>query len=185
MCRPNGPIIVIKLPTIETERLILRAFRSTDAADTAILMGDRAISDTTINIPYPYDETMFQQWFSGHQERLENNTEFNWAITKREDNILMGAISLMDMAPGFRAELGYWVAVPYWSQGFCTEAAQAIINYALNQLHLTRVYAYHMTRNPASGRVMQKVGMTHEGTLRSHEIKYGKPEDFELYAILS
>jgi [ribosomal protein S5]-alanine N-acetyltransferase len=80
--------------------------------------------------------------------------------------------------------LGYWIGKPYWGRGFCTEAARAVLRYAFTELGLNRVHAYHFHHNPASGRVLQKIGMTHEGLLRQHVKKWGQFIDNELYSIL-
>ena len=83
-----------------------------------------------------------------------------------------------------RAELGYWIGKPYWGQGYCTEAARATLDFGFEQLGLNRIFAHHFARNPASGRVMQKIGMTREGRLRQHVKKWDAFEDLELYGIL-
>ena len=83
-----------------------------------------------------------------------------------------------------RAELGYWIGKPYWRNGYATEAARAILQYGFGQLGLNRIHAGHFTRNPGSGRVMQKIGMTHEGHQPRHVKKWDRFEDLELYGIL-
>ena len=86
--------------------------------------------------------------------------------------------------PHANAEMGYWIGKPYWNQGYGTEAAGGILQYAFEQLDLNRVYAAHFRRNPASGRIMQKIGMTYEGCLRQHIKKWDSFEDMEYYGIL-
>ena len=83
-----------------------------------------------------------------------------------------------------RAELGYWIDRPYWNQGYCTEAGRAVLWYGFTELNLNRIHAYHLSRNPASGRVMQKLGMTREGLLRQHAKKWGKYEDIVEYGLV-
>jgi RimJ/RimL family protein N-acetyltransferase len=83
-----------------------------------------------------------------------------------------------------RAELGYWIGKPFWGRGYATEAARALVQYGFDTLGLHRIYARHLTRNPASGRVLHKIGMTHEGYRRKHEKKWGIYEDDKLYGIL-
>ena len=83
-----------------------------------------------------------------------------------------------------RAELGYWIGVPYWNHGYATEAASTVLRYAFETMDLHRVYAFHFTTNPASGRVLEKIGMTHEGTRRGHTLKWGEYLDNEAYGIL-
>ena len=80
--------------------------------------------------------------------------------------------------------MGYWIGVPYWNKGYCSEAAKALIGYGFDELGLNRVFAEHMVRNPASGRVMEKAGMTYEGTLRQHVKKWDRYEDLKVYGIL-
>ena len=85
---------------------------------------------------------------------------------------------------GDQAELGYWIGKPFWGRGYCTEAAQALLRYAFTELGLVRVHSCHFARNPASGRVMQKIGMVKEGCRRQHVKKWDKLEDLELYGVL-
>lgn len=172
------------LPVLETQRLLLRGFALSDAARVQELAGDWAIADTTACIPHPYEDGMAEAWIASHEEELATGTGAPFAITDTRDGTLIGAISLMRIAAGHKAELGYWIGKPYWSCGYCTEACRAVLAYAFGTLGLQRVYAHHMARNPASGRVMQKAGMSHEGTLRQHLRKGERFEDVELYGIL-
>jgi [ribosomal protein S5]-alanine N-acetyltransferase len=72
----------------------------------------------------------------------------------------------------------------WWGQGYATEAARAVLRYGFEELKLNRIYAHHMTKNPASGRVLEKIGMQREGCLRQMIRKWGVLEDVVLYAIL-
>jgi [ribosomal protein S5]-alanine N-acetyltransferase len=171
-------------PTLETERLTLRPFALSDAATVQRLAGDHAIADTTAAIPHPYEDGMAEKWISTHPEVFDQVKGVIFAITFKPQGTLVGAIGLHDMTAGHQAELGYWIGKPYWSQGFCTEASRALLKYAFETLGFNRIHCHHYSRNPASGRVMQKLGMTHEGRRRQHVCKWGKFEDIELYAIL-
>jgi ribosomal-protein-alanine N-acetyltransferase len=97
---------------------------------------------------------------------------------------LVGAIGLGIEPEHSRAELGYWVGVPFWREGYATEAGREVVRYAFEELGLNRVYAFHFTRNPASGRVLEKIGMTHEGARRAHTLKGSEYLDNEAYGIL-
>jgi RimJ/RimL family protein N-acetyltransferase/mannose-6-phosphate isomerase-like protein (cupin superfamily) len=173
-----------RMPTLETARVVLRPFSAADAAEVMRLAGDRAVADTTLHIPHPYQAGMAEEWIATHQAAFDREQGVTLAITRKPDGALVGAISLMGMAKGHQAELGYWIGKPFWSQGYCTEAAQALLRYAFTDLGLVRVHAGHLARNPASGRVMQKIGMHKEGCLRQHVKKWDKLEDLEIYAIL-
>ena len=171
-------------PTLETERLILRPFTLVDAPEVQRLVGDRNIASTTINIPHPYEDSMAEEWIKAQEQKFERGESVDFAITHGKQGYLIGAIGLMLASDHDRAEIGYWIGKPYWNQGYCTEAAHAALKYGFEVLELNRIHATHFTRNPASGRVMQKIGMTHEGHLRQHVKKWGNYEDFETYAIL-
>ena len=173
-----------ELPTIATERLLLRPFTLDDAADVQRLAGDQAVADTTLSIPHPYPDGAAEQWISSHAERFESHEIMTLAVTLRDGGELAGCISLRLNDAHGRAELGYWMGVPYWNRGYCSEAARALVAYGFEQMGLHRVYAYHFVRNPASGRVMQKAGMTYEGTLRQHAKKRERYEDLAAYGIL-
>ncbi len=171
-------------PELLTERLLLRPFTLADAPEVQHLAGDQAIASTTLNIPHPYEDGMAEEWISTHQERFERGELADFAIVRREDSALIGAIGLAMHPEHESAELGYWVGKPYWGQGYCTEAAKAVLEYGFNVLRLNRIYAHYMARNPASGRVMEKIGMKYEGHLRQHVRKWGEFEDLKLYSIL-
>ncbi len=171
-------------PTLQTERLILRPFTLADAPDVQCLAGDRAIASTTGNIAHPYEDGMAEQWISGQAERFRNGEAVELAVTMRAEGCLIGAIGLHIHAEASRAELGYWIGKPYWGQGYATEAAQAVVQYGFEELGLNRICACHFGSNPASGRVMQKIGMAYEGCRRQHFCKWEVFEDCVDYAIL-
>jgi [ribosomal protein S5]-alanine N-acetyltransferase len=173
-----------ELPRLKTERLLLRPFTLADAKDVQRLAGDRDIASTTASIPHPYDDGVAEQWIAMHQQRFEEGTWLNLAITCDPEGALVGALGLRFEPEHDRAELGYWIGKPYWGRGYATEAARALVQYGFDTLGLHRIYARHLTRNPASGRVLQKIGMTHEGHRRQHEKKWGICEDEELYGML-
>jgi ribosomal-protein-alanine N-acetyltransferase len=171
-------------PTLETTRLILRPFTVADAPDVQRLAGDREIASTTLNVPHPYEDGMAEQWIGTHQAKYERGELVNFAIVRRADNALIGAIGLQINQQHTHAELGYWIGKPYWNAGYCTEAAQAVVGYGFEVLGLHRIHASYLTRNPASGRVMQKLGMLNEGCLRQHVNKWEVFEDLAIYGIL-
>ncbi len=173
------------LPQLNTERLILRPFELSDAKDVQRLAGEKAVAETTLNVPHPYEDGMAEEWISTHQSKFESGELCNFAITMAETGELMGAIGLIISSRHNHAELGYWVGVPFWNQGFCTEAAKAVLEFGFSELELNRIYAHFLSRNPASGRVMKKLGMTHEGMLRKHINVSDRYEDLKLYGFLA
>jgi [ribosomal protein S5]-alanine N-acetyltransferase len=171
-------------PTLQTNRLILRPFELTDAKEVQRLAGDRALADTTLEIPHPYEEGIAEKWISTHRQKFENGEMVNVAIILLETEGLIGAMGLTIVPRFERAELGYWIGKPYWGNGYCTEAARAVLEYGFTTLKLNRIHAHHFKRNPASGRVLEKLGMVHEGFARQHVKKWDIFEDIVLYGIL-
>ena len=174
-----------KLPTLRTSRLILRPFGLADAPAVQRLAGAREIADTTLNIPHPYGDGVAEQWIGKHQQVYAEGKGLPLAITLADSGALIGAISLMSIDRQYeRAEIGYWIGKEFWNKGYCTEAAGEVVRFGFARLGLNRIVGHHLTRNGSSGRVMRKVGMKHEGTLRQHTKKWDKFEDLEFYGIL-
>jgi RimJ/RimL family protein N-acetyltransferase len=176
--------MVAMQPSLQTERLLLRPFRLDDAPEVQRLAGDREVASTTLLIPHPYKDGMAEAWIATHEEQFAEGLQAVFAIVRKADQRLLGAIGLSIKSEHARAELGYWIGRPYWNQGYATEAAAAVVRYGFEALGLNRVFAQHMVRNPASGRVMQKIGMQHEGRLRQHVQKWDQFEDVEIYSLL-
>jgi RimJ/RimL family protein N-acetyltransferase len=170
--------------TLDTARFLLRPFTLADADDVTRIVSDRELAATTLNIPHPYEAGMAAAWIATHADGLHRQSPVVFAVTRRDGDELVGAIGLSLEPEHHRAELGYWVARAAWGQGVCTEAARAVLQYGFGVLGLERIFAHHFAGNPASGRVMQKLGMRHEGTLRGHIVKWGRREDVECYGIL-
>ena len=113
----------------------------------------------------------------------EQGTAFPWVITRKNDQQLLGMIEMR--INQYRADLGYLVARPYWGQGIATEAAKALVGWALAQPSIYRVWAVCDVENKASARVLEKVGMQREGLLRRwimHPNTSDTPRDCLCYA---
>jgi len=177
-------LTVKERPILQTEHLVLRPFNLDDAPVVQLLAGDFRIADMTLLIPHPYEDGVAEEWIGTHRKGFEEGRLLTLAIIIRDSNELAGAISLNIDKNHNKAELGYWIGFPYWNNGYCTEASRAMIAHAFNVLHLNRVFARHIARNPASGRVMEKAGMKYEGLLRQDMKKGKKYEDLKVYSII-
>ena len=171
-------------PTLLTDRLLLRPFAPSDARRVQELAGAPEIADTTLNIPHPYSDGAAEVWIASHLPAWLDGRGVTFAIADRMIGDLMGAIGIVFSPPQANGELGYWVAREHWKRGYCTEAARAVIAFAFDTVALHRIQATHLVRNPASGRVMQKLGMRFEGIRRGAIRKHGVFEDLATYAIL-
>jgi ribosomal-protein-alanine N-acetyltransferase len=172
------------IPTLLTYRLTLRPFSLSDASRVQELAGEWEVVQTTLNLPYPYENGMAEQWISTHLQAFEIGQGVTFAIELRIESLLIGAIGLSTNKVHQWAELGYWIGKPYWNQGYCTEAAKEVLRYGFEELKLNRIQARHMAKNAASGRVMEKIGMRLEGTLRQSFRRFGVFEDAVMHSIL-
>lgn len=175
---------VIERASLRTARLLLRPFRAEDAAAVQELAGDRAIAENTLSIPHPYPDGAAAEWIETHAEQRATGRPAPFAIERAADGRLIGATGLELEPEHEAAELGYWIGKPFWGRGYGTEAARAMLDYGFRELGLHRVHARHFVRNPASGRVLEKIGMRHEGSQRQAIKKWGEYLDVELFAIL-
>ncbi len=168
------------LPTLETARLKLRPYSEGDITDLVPLIGAREVAATTLRIAHPYTQDDARGFIALAQEPGKI-----WlAITLRADGRQIGGIGLRVDEQNKHAELGYWLGVPYWGHGYATEAAREILRYGFDGLGLHRIFASHFGHNPASGSVLRKLGMRHEGCQREHLRKWDRFVDSELYGIL-
>ncbi len=170
---------------LQTERLILRLHAPSDIPALMPLIGAREVAATTLRIPYPYTESDAQDFMAGMQEELLNGSGLRLGIVVRESDTLCGGVGLRIEADHRRAELGYWIGVPYWGKGYATEAARAMVKYGFETLGLHRIFASHFVDNSASAKVLRKIGMRHEGRQRAHILKWGEFLDIEMYGMLA
>jgi len=168
------------LPTLHTDRLVLRPFTPDDIPTLVPLIGAREIAATTRSIPHPYTVAHAEKFI----ENCSKGEEINLAIVLKTNSQLVGGGILRPSLDDLHAEVGYWIALPYWRQGFATEAARALVSYAFDELKMNRVYAFYMSSNPASGEVLKKLGLKHEGTMRKHQRKWGEYVDIKVYGML-
>jgi ribosomal-protein-alanine N-acetyltransferase len=172
-------------PTLQTERLVLRPFEIADAPTVRGLASAFAIADTTLAIPHPYPDGVAEQWIATHEPGFAAGTLATYAITTRSGGLLVGAIGLVVEPSHSRGELGYWIGVPFWKQGYATEAGRAILTFGFEVMRLHRIQAHYLIRNPASGRVLEKLGMRQEGVHRHAVRKWDRFEDVAQCAILA
>ena len=143
--------------SIRTDRLVLRPLALSDAARIALLAGDFDVASMTGTIPHPYNERMAGEWI-GSALAGEEGTVF---VIER-DGALIGCVGYREDEKG-GAELGYWLGKPYWGQGFATEASAAMVAYAFDDGGLDYLTIGHFADNPASARIIAKLGFTEQG----------------------
>lgn len=154
--------------TIETERLILRAPVMEDAA--AMLESYGRDPEVTRYLTWkPFQSLEEAEGFIRNRvEGWEKGFWFSWTILLREGGAHLGTVSLRTLGP--RLFMGFIIARPYWGRGYSTEAARPVLEWALAQPNVYRVSAVCDTEHLASARVLEKIGMQYEGTLRRWDV---------------
>lgn len=178
-------IMNIKTKLFETERLILRRFELSDAEDmyNNYCGSDIVTEYLSWNTHSSLDDT------KSYLEKValpnyENENTYCWAIVLKETNQVVGCIEASKVDLNLKSIMFGWVlGDKFWGRGLMPEAASVVRDYLFDE-GFVRIWAYHNSENKKSGRVMQKIGMLHEGTLK----KYSKDNkdnfiDCEIYAI--
>jgi [ribosomal protein S5]-alanine N-acetyltransferase len=146
---------------LETERLLLRLPEQRDTPVIALLIGEFDVSKNLANVPHPYAEQDAIDWVSRLGERSAKGEAFQFGVTRKEDGAYMGGCGL-HLADG-EFELGYWYGKPYWRQGYATEAARRVLDFAFTELDAPGVWAGWFHDNPRSGHVLSKLGFRAKG----------------------
>lgn len=172
-------------PTLETTRLRLRPLTHADASAIQAIASVRAVADAMISIPHPYPDGEAEQFLSCRAKANEAGDSVSFAIEQKDNTLFCGIIEIRDIdREHSQAELSFWLAVEVWGKGYMSEALSPVLRFGFEELALNRLYAYHMVRNPGSGKVLQKNGLVEEGILRQRVRKWGVFEDVKLWAIL-
>ncbi|TGE02262.1 GNAT family N-acetyltransferase [Methylobacterium nonmethylotrophicum] len=174
-------------PSLElrTRRLVLRSFTNADAAALQVIAGERRIADTTISVPHPFTMADAIRWIEKAQRGLIDGTQYGFAIALPTPARLIGYAALHEVDREHAgAEVSFWIGAEFEGQGFVTEAAARVISFAFDEIGLNRLCAFHMVRNPGSGRVLEKLGFRQEGYLRHRVRKWGTFEDVLAWSLL-
>ena len=147
---------------LESERLLLRPPEIGDLPFMVPLAGDFEVSKNLGRVPHPYTEDDARAFHARAGEQRGLGTDFNFAILRKEDDAYLGGCGLHLKDGVF--EMGYWLGRPYWGQGYATEAARRLAGFAFHDLKATRLVAAWFHDNPASGRVLAKLGCQHTGS---------------------
>ncbi|MBQ9196660.1 MAG: GNAT family N-acetyltransferase [Clostridia bacterium] len=172
------------LPVLETKRLRLRPLTMRDERDMYRYCSDPEVSRHVLWDTHESPRQTRAALRSALRQ-YRNGSPGSFAIERRADRRMIGTIGFMWINCEHRSgEVGYSLARDCWNQGYATEALSAVLHFGFDTLGLNRIEAMHEVDNPASGRVMEKCGMTCEGTLRSRVFNKGRFSDVRLYAIL-
>jgi len=144
-------------PVLATERLVLRAPSRGDVKAIAMLANERRVAENTLQIPHPYAPADAEQWIAAANTRPGEVT-----FVIEFDGDVIGACGF-DIRNSAVPEIGYWLGVPFWGQGYATEAVRALIDHAFESGEHGVLQAGSRVSNVASRRVLEKCGFQWTG----------------------
>ena len=171
--------------TLETKRLILRKIKLNDYKDAfKNWCNSENVDKYVIWTKHPTEEEtkiLYTKWIEEYDEKT-----YRWIIELKDINEVIGTIDVSKRFLNFgTCEIGYCLSDKYWNQGIMTEATNEVIRFLFEECDVNTICAQLLENNPASGKVMEKVGMKYEGRLRSRIFdKDNNRNDLLVYSIL-
>ncbi|MCY4145805.1 MAG: GNAT family N-acetyltransferase [Chloroflexi bacterium] len=135
-------------------------------------------------VPHPYPPEAAHEFVQKASEAWRSEQDYTFAIIEAQSDSFAGVMGIHPVQEHQRAEVGYWIGLPFWGRGLATQALRLLIRFGFEKLGLNRIAAGHFAGNSASGRVMQKAGMRCEGTRRAYHYHRDSFKDSVWYAIL-
>ena len=172
------------MQNIKTERLLLRPLNIEDSERIEELAGEYDVAKTTLTIPHPYPKGSAKDFINSVLDAEESGKLVIFAIAQKATERLVGIININLSDTHERGELAYWVGKQYWGIGYGTEAAKSLLSFGFENLKLNKIFAQSFTSNPGSWRIMEKIGLKYEGTLKQHVTRFGKYYDLAYYGLL-
>ena len=172
------------LPTLETPRLRLRPLAESDADDFHRMLGD---PDVVRYVPMRQSMRLSdtRRVLADMLACYARNVPAPWGVERRADGRLLGMCGFQAWAPGpARAEFGFLFAREAWGQGYAREASRAVMAFAFGPMGVNRLEARTKLENLAARRLLERLGLVHEGVLREHDRWKGQAHDLVLYAML-
>ncbi len=173
------------IPTLHTERLVMRRMKPSDARDMYAYSCREDVTRYLLWEPHTSPQQTLD-YLEYLQLRYKSGDFYDWGLICRADGHFIGTCGFtsLDVANN-AAEIGYVLHPAYWGQGFAPEAVRQVLDFAFMRLNVHRVEARYMVGNERSRRVMEKCGMTYEGVRRSSMFVKGQYRDIGICSILS
>lgn len=170
---------------IKGKRVDLRRLRKADARSISQYANNPNISRYIPPLPHPYVLQHAQDFVSRTQEQLKAGIAYELGIALKRTDAFVGMMSLVHINKGNKnAEIGYWIAEPFWGKGFAFEALDLILDFSFNTLQLSRVYAKVLHPNVPSAKLLERHCFKREGRLRKHIAQNGTMLDELVYGLL-
>ena len=176
--------MIDEIPTLETERLVLRRLCLDDAQDMFDYASDPEVARY---VPWDYHTSIEDSidYLRSVEEKYESGETLDWGIVYKQNSRLIGSCGYpVWNKRNHWAEVGYVVSREYWNKGIVSEALKEIVTFGFENMDLNLIYASCMVENLASERVMLKMGMKFEGILRERLLVEGAYHDVKIYSLL-
>lgn len=167
------------MTVIQTPRFLLRRIETTDAPAFARACNDPLIARNTARIPHPYSLDDAISFVAMIGDAFDKGEEYAFAVTEKEELVACCGVSVKPD----HVELGYWVGAQARGRGVATEAARAVAHFAFEKLGAPTLQAGHFTDNPASGRVLEKIGFRYTGE-RVMQFSLGRGGEAESFRMM-
>ncbi len=168
-----------------TRRLIIREYKKSDIDSFLSVVRQPEIYRTTYGIPLEYSRERAEWWFDVIKQNMKNRHAFEFAVLLKDNGQYIGNVGLININDlHHRADISYYIDRDYMNCGYATEAAEVMLRYGFTKWNFNKIAGCCMSCNPASRRVMEKIGMKYEGTLRQELYKEGDYYDIDRLSIL-
>ncbi len=177
----------IPVKELKTKRLLIRRFTPDDVD---AVFSYASLPKVTKYVLWPTHKTRWDTRAFFHEtfKQYKSGNSFSFAVEDLNTGKVIGSCGFVPDAERLTVfsvvEIGYVFHPDYWGNGYCTEVVKALISYAFRKLKVKRVQACCNMKNIGSARVMEKVGMQHEGLLRKYMKVKGKHWDIDMYSII-
>jgi RimJ/RimL family protein N-acetyltransferase len=168
------------------DQVHLSEIRSSDKPALIQHLNDPDIYNRTLRIPFPYTDASAEEWLALVARITEQQGRpVQFAIRDAAEALIGGCgFDGFQVGQSHRAEVGYWLAKPFWGRGIMTAVVQRVCRHAFEEFGLGKITAHVFSHNPASARVLEKCGFQQEGFLRKHFLKDGQYLDVRLFGLL-
>lgn len=173
----------MKKPELNSDLVRMRPLDTEDIPAIQRLAAAEEIAKNTF-VPHPYPPDGAEKFVEQALKGWRQDEAYVFAIIEKASAEFAGCMGIHPVPAHHRAEVGYWIGLPFWGRGLATAALRLIIQFGFETLQLNRIAAGHFPQNPASGRVMQKANMRYEGILRGALLHGDEYKDEVRYAIL-
>ena len=162
----------------------IRSWKMEDANDLALALNNKKILDNLRDgLPYPYTASDAAEYINA---MINADSNKNYAFAIISDNKVIGSIGAFrqENIHSRTAEVGYYIAEPYWGRGIGTSAVNQICDFIFSNTDIIRIFAEPFAHNVASCRILEKAGFSFEGTLRKNAVKNGAILDMNMYSLV-